>query len=525
MGIKFANNASTNITHALTADATSVSVTPGTGDLFPSLVEGKDYFYATLAGNNGLEIVKVTKRVLDTMTVERAQDGTPALVFNRGDLFELRIVAADFEDTFSHVETMLEDTVDQVDSRLEDNITQVNSIVEDSIEALDTSVVHKTGEETIAGKKTFADNVYFVKAAPALYLQFSDLQKGDAPASNTYASVNIYDKNGIRDANTIAGFWTRVRADKSIETALTAREPIAGSTGEAQLTVRYFADGTMWATAPTTPSGSTSNQIVTANYANNTYLAKSGGTLTGSIKRTGALVELDNQSGAVSISGGPVSDGICSALHIYGRSHSTEPGTVQLISSKEGARTDVILRTDGRLTVGGKNIVRSVNGVNADDAGNVAITAVPTGSVIAFAANSNPSGFLLCNGAAVSRTTYATLFSTIGTTYGAGDGSTTFHLPNLTDRVIQGHSTAGAYRNAGLPNIWGDTGYNINRANNQYEPQGAFYVGNVSARRPATDLGTYANALQFVASNSSGVYGASSTVQPAALTMRYYIKY
>lgn len=123
MGIKFANNASTNITHALTADATSVSVTPGTGDLFPSIVEGKDYFYATLAGNNGLEIVKVTKRVLDTMTIERAQDGTYALIFNQGDLFELRIVAADFEDTFSHVETTLEDTVDALNASVDNKMS------------------------------------------------------------------------------------------------------------------------------------------------------------------------------------------------------------------------------------------------------------------------------------------------------------------------------------------------------------------------------------------------------------------
>ena len=127
MGIKFANNASTNITHALTADATSVSVTSGTGGLFPSIVEGKDYFYATLAGNNGLEIVKVTRRVLDTMTIERAQDGTDALLFNQGDLFELRIVAADFEDTFSHVETTLEDTVDALNSSIADLNTSVDN--------------------------------------------------------------------------------------------------------------------------------------------------------------------------------------------------------------------------------------------------------------------------------------------------------------------------------------------------------------------------------------------------------------
>ena len=46
-----------------------------------------------------------------------------------------------------------------------------------------------------------------------------------------------------------------------------------------------------------------------------------------------------------------------------------------------------------------------------------------------------PTGYLLCNGALVSRTTYATLFAVLGTTYGAGDGSTTFNLPNFKDRM------------------------------------------------------------------------------------------
>ncbi|MBR6636827.1 MAG: tail fiber protein, partial [Phascolarctobacterium sp.] len=80
---------------------------------------------------------------------------------------------------------------------------------------------------------------------------------------------------------------------------------------------------------------------------------------------------------------------------------------------------------------------------------------VPVGTIIAYAANQNPEGYILCNGANVSRTTYADLFAVIGTTYGAGDGSTTFTLPNLIDRFIEGSSTAGNYHNAGLPNITG----------------------------------------------------------------------
>ena len=67
----------------------------------------------------------------------------------------------------------------------------------------------------------------------------------------------------------------------------------------------------------------------------------------------------------------------------------------------------------------------------------------PTGSVTMYAAASAPTGWLLCNGAAVSRTTYAALFAVTGTTFGAGDGSTTFNLPNYTDRMPYG-TTVGA---------------------------------------------------------------------------------
>lgn len=59
----------------------------------------------------------------------------------------------------------------------------------------------------------------------------------------------------------------------------------------------------------------------------------------------------------------------------------------------------------------------------------------PVGSVKMYAGANAPSGWLKCNGSAVSRTTYAALFTAIGTTYGAGNGSTTFNLPNLTDRM------------------------------------------------------------------------------------------
>lgn len=63
---------------------------------------------------------------------------------------------------------------------------------------------------------------------------------------------------------------------------------------------------------------------------------------------------------------------------------------------------------------------------------------VKAGTVAHFAASSAPAGWLKANGAAVSRTLYAGLFAAIGTTYGAGDGATTFNLPDLRGEFLRG---------------------------------------------------------------------------------------
>lgn len=74
-------------------------------------------------------------------------------------------------------------------------------------------------------------------------------------------------------------------------------------------------------------------------------------------------------------------------------------------------------------------------------------TLLPTGTIVATARSTAPNEkWLIAEGQAVSRTTYATLFAAIGTTYGAGNGSTTFNLPNLKGRVPLG---AGTPPNAG----------------------------------------------------------------------------
>ena len=78
----------------------------------------------------------------------------------------------------------------------------------------------------------------------------------------------------------------------------------------------------------------------------------------------------------------------------------------------------------------------------------------PTGSIIAYAGKKAPSSdWLYCDGSIVKRSEYKALFAVIGTKYGAGDGATTFQIPDLRNRVLEGSNTLGAYGsiNAGLP--------------------------------------------------------------------------
>jgi microcystin-dependent protein len=93
-----------------------------------------------------------------------------------------------------------------------------------------------------------------------------------------------------------------------------------------------------------------------------------------------------------------------------------------------------------------------------DGANLTGIEGIPTGTITPWSQASAPSGFLECDGAAVSRSTYAALFAVVSTTYGAGDGSTTFNLPNLTDRVAVHKSNNKSFASTGGANTVTPTG-------------------------------------------------------------------
>lgn len=93
MAVLYANNAASTLAAGITNVATTITLATGTGASFPALT-GSDFFYATLIDNsNNIEIVKVTARSTDTVTVVRGQESTAARAYSTGDKFEMRITA------------------------------------------------------------------------------------------------------------------------------------------------------------------------------------------------------------------------------------------------------------------------------------------------------------------------------------------------------------------------------------------------------------------------------------------------
>lgn len=150
---------------------------------------------------------------------------------------------------------------------------------------------------------------------------------------------------------------------------------------------------------------------------------------------------------------------------------------------------------------------------------------IPTGMIAFFHATTPPEGWLLANGQNVSRTTYANLFAVIGTKYGAGDGSTTFTLPNLHHRFLEGTTTTSEVGNsvsAGVPNITGSTTDRYLASGADFSAYGAYVKVQTASRLEGAESSGWK--IHFDANGSSGVYGGSSTVQPSSLRLLPCIK-
>ena len=185
-----------------------------------------------------------------------------------------------------------------------------------------------------------------------------------------------------------------------------------------------------------------------------------------------------------------------------------------------------IIATEAQVTEGTAKDVLMTPFLTRLMVGAFSSPSVPPGTIIHYAGRTVPSGWLICNGANVSRTDYAALFAAIGTIYGTGDGSTTFGLPNLDGRFLEGTtstSSVGTYYSAGLPNISGrfNNGYAYSAGPNA---TGAFSASEATVRHGFGPDFYNLTKIEISASRSSAAYGKSSGVQPPAISALVLIK-
>ena len=276
-----------------------------------------------------------------------------------------------------------------------------------------------------------------------------------------------------------------------------AEPPSATQFLEALRTMKWLADNTI-------PGGKIANASITG--AKLTAKTVAGGNLADLSVSTAKLA-------AGSVTNDKIAQGAVDGAHLATRSVAFSHLLPAIIATEgqvtEGTAKDVLMTPF--LT---KLMVQAFNP-----------PAVPPGTIIHYAGRTVPSGWLICNGANVSRTDYAALFAAIGTIYGTGNGVTTFGLPNLNGRFFEGTTytgSVGTYHSAGLPNISGTFTEHGNTSGMQCT--GAFTgeerIGLKSNQGGALDGGR----VTLNSSRSSAVYGAASTVQPPSIALLVCIK-
>ena len=169
------------------------------------------------------------------------------------------------------------------------------------------------------------------------------------------------------------------------------------------------------------------------------------------------------------------------------------------------------------------------------------IERIPTATIVPWSSASVPTGFLECNGQAVSRSTYSALFAIVGTTYGAGDGSSTFAVPDLQDRCVVSKSnnkalasTGGAETVTSTGNVGGSTAnatLSTAQLASHSHPGGVSRAGNTSpnpnpsvAKVNVTNTGSTGSGSGHSHNMSANFSGDSTSVLQPYLTIIYIIK-
>jgi microcystin-dependent protein len=236
-----------------------------------------------------------------------------------------------------------------------------------------------------------------------------------------------------------------------------------------------------------------------------------------STAQAGKMVAVDTTNGNVTITL-PAISGLTLPFVLGIKKISSDSNLVTVVRSSTdtiaGDQQKVITKKDNGYSLIASTKDSSGRWETTDYAPAVVDT-TPAGAILSSAANVTPSGYLYCNGAALSRTTYGSLFNAVGTTYGAGDGVTTFNLPDFRGVFLRG---------------WDNSrGFDASRAFGSYQSDLLASHTHSNAYVPAEYPNNSMLGPDTFYSNFSKVGTTSATggveTRPKNVAINYYVKY
>ena len=446
MAVLITNNAKSTLAAPIGALDTSLTVATGTSTLFPVPTSG-DYFYVTLEDSTKTirEIVKVTAVAGSTFTIVRAQDNTYANIFATGSAVELRINRASLTDSIGAAAVSASAAASSASAASSSASSASSSATTATTQAgiATTQAGIATTQATNASNSaTAANNSAIAAAASAASGLYSNVQD-----KNTDYTVVAADAGDLFRITTTSG-------------AITVTLPTIVSVGDG-----FKIAIVKWTSDPnvvninrsgsdtinggvTSQIGSQYSQIVlVADLETNQWFASQTG-----LGATNVNVNVFSGTGSQTVftlSADPSTknntnvyiSGVYQAKSTYSVSSTTftfstaPPAGTNNIEIEYATPLAIGTPSDGTVTT-----AKLADGaVTAQKLASGA--AAISGEMKMWPTSTAPTGYLLCAGAAVSRATYAALFAVLGTTFGAGDGSTTFNLPDFRDRMPIGAGT------------------------------------------------------------------------------------
>lgn len=515
--IRFANNVSTQLTKPVAADDSTIEVRSLThGLIWPNISATGDYFLIVIddVESSSWEILKCTKvSVVDnitTLTVERGLEGTAPSEFQAGSVVENRLTAGTLDAFGAGFPTKVE--INRGGTGATTAADARTNLDVPSKADLSSEVSTRTSEIARLDQK-ITDNIppaATTSVRGTVILSSAVDSVSEALAATPKAVKTAYDKATAVDTRLTSEVTTLEAADTATNQRLTSEvsrlegEIAAHTPPDASLTTKGIVqlsnviNSTSETLAATSKAVKTAyDKAVAAANAASAAAAKSASadklTTARSITLTGPVTGTVNFDGSANVS---IPTTVVSAT-------TSAKGIVQLSSATDSASETTAATAKAVKAAYDKAVAAEGAAANAG----------VVGEYKAAHLKSIP-GYLLCNGAEVSRTTYAALFAVIGTTFGTGDQSTTFNLPDFRDRVLWGaNNNLGTVLAAGLP----DHTHRYTRYSDKRD------CGWSSGSPMFWQNETTVSSTNASASNE--IYGKSTTVQPPAISVNIFIKY